>query len=177
MAGSGGNSNDSITNNAIISGLEDNVINILHQLGSKTDTEILTDLAGLEMSDLIDSREYLFKSSVDIVRQRIIDQGIPVGQINIILRKRIINKTLADDILKLVYYVLGKEPIFPRDVLSMNGQYVDLNISSSSTSDGITDSEDNEENGQYRKLLDCVSDFTNKYDSLYIRQTITARSL
>ena len=168
MAGDGGNPNDSITNNAVINGLEDNVLNILHQMGSKTDNEILTDLAGLEMSDLIDAREYLFKSSLDIVRQRIIDQGIPVGQINIILRKRIINKTLADDILKLVYYVLGKEPIFPRDVLSMNAQYVDLNISSN-TSDGIIDSEDNKaENVKYNKLLDCISDLTNKFDSLDI---------
>ena len=164
MAPDGGFSECSPTNNPIISGLDDNVVNILHQMGSKTDQEILTDLSGLETSDLCDVREYLFKSSVDIVRQRINDHGIPVGQINITLRKRKLNKTFAEDVLKLVFYVIGKDSVFPRDVLSMSGQYVDLNISN------CTEPDENKENVLYKKLVDCISDLTNKYDSLDIQQ-------
>ena len=164
MAPNGGFSDGSPNNNPIISGLDDHVVNILHQMGTKTDQDILADLCGLEMSDLSDVREYLFNSSLDIVRQRINDHGIPVGKINIALRKRIINKTFAEDILKLVFYVIGKDTVFPRDVLSMSGQYVDLNNSN------CTESEDNKDNGLYKKLVDCISDLTNKYDTLDIQQ-------
>ena len=163
MAGDVENLNSSAINNTILNGLDDNIVHILHQLGIKSDVDILTDLCDLEMSDLSDMRDYLFKSSVDIVKQKIIDQGIPVGQVNIKLRKRNIKKTLSEDIMKLVYYVIKQVEIFPRDVLSMSGQYVDLNISNCTESE---DNNQNSDNGLYKKLVDCISDLTNKYDSL-----------
>ena len=155
--------NSSAMNSSILNGLDDNVTHILHQLGVKSDADIVNELCDLEITELSAIREYLFKASVDIVRGRIIEQGIPIGHVNIILRRRNKAKTLSEDILKLVLYVIEFVEIFPKDVLSMNGQYVDLNVSN------CTEPDENgqiNENGQYKKVLECLSDLTNKYDSL-----------
>ena len=157
------NLNSSAINSTILNGLDDHVAHILHQLGVKSDGDILSDLCDLEITDLSDIREYLFKASVDIVKNRIIEQGIPIGQIRVVLRRRNKAKTLSEDILKLVYYIIKHVEIFPKDVLSMNGQYVDLNVSNCTEHD---ENGQNSENGQYKKLVDCISDLTNKYDAL-----------
>ena len=162
MAPNGGNLEFSIQNNGILNGMDDHLTHILHQLGSKSDLDIQGSLCDLPMQELHDAREYLFRASVDLVKNKIVEYGLPIGNIKIFLRKRIIVKTYAEDIMKLVHYVMDHSKAFPREVLNMNGQYVDLDTSASS--DTVTE---DMENGQFKKLVECISDLTNKYDSLY----------
>ena len=119
---------DTFTNNPVFNALDDRISQILRKCGSTPKSDVIEELLlDFESKLLEESRDIVFSFAQTKVNDAYTANGgtIPEG-VKIELRKRRTPANYALDMVDLVLYVGGAVVAFPKDVLSKESTYVEI---------------------------------------------------
>ena len=183
MADLHGHDPDELVTNVNITGINDQISQILKGCSSKPKMDIKEDLVThVDYDALQECRTLMFKNTVGTYEHRLTEKGI-TGKVKLELKQRRTRDNVAADIIEMFLYIIGATEYFPRILLSSSSTYIEIiDIEGSSIGSGskqlelalkTASEEDNSENGVPRDVCpneqckSCKSEITRLWQYVY----------